>query len=412
MAGAIRFQGLGGRGGEDAIHIDLQRIGAVREGHGDMVPVRIGDRAGDGVAGAEGTKRQLVAGIEIQLFTAALPEGAVAFAEEMPLGAAQYLALGPQFNRKVRGAEVVGVGIGDRDSIVEAVEGQGLAIGGLAGDPGRAVDQRASVAAARGIGQRGPAPFVHPIGGHEVGHGLGRGRGNVRVIQAQIPGAIHRADAIAVAGAGGQARIAIAVGAGGGDLGKGGAACPLTALHPVASQAAPAAVGRGGPGQIDQSHSGCGNQTSGIRWWRGVEDRQGHTRRVRQATGVRRSQLKFIGVGAYPMILNDDQPRWPGGELLRMGVVVMVQEDDPTEAGRRNGAVLRVDCGPLIGDGLPRCDGGPIEGGLDGGRGRQASDRDLDGRSGALVRIVGDGQCDGEGLDRSRCIGMKWIGCS
>ena len=114
-----------------------------------------------------------------------------------------------------------------------------------------AVEQRASVAAARGIGQRGPTPFVHPIGGHEVEHGLGRGRGNVRVIQAQIPGAIHRADAVAVAGAGGQARIAMAVGAGGGDLGKGGAACPLTALHPVAGQAAPAAVGRGGPSQSD-----------------------------------------------------------------------------------------------------------------------------------------------------------------
>ena len=182
VARTIRFQGLGGRGGEDAIHIDLQRIGAVREGHGDMVPVRIGDRAGDGVAGGEGTKRQLVGGIEIQLFTAALPEGAVAFAEEMPLGTAQYRALGPQFNRKVRGAEVVGVGIGDRDGIVEAVEGQGLAIGGLAGDPGRAVEQRASVAAARGIGQRGPAPFVHCIGGHEVGRGRRRdGRGPIRL---------------------------------------------------------------------------------------------------------------------------------------------------------------------------------------------------------------------------------------
>ena len=70
----VGFQGLGGRGDQGTIHIDLQRIGAVRERHGDMVPVRIGDRAGEGVAGGEGAKRELVAGIEIELFTAALPE--------------------------------------------------------------------------------------------------------------------------------------------------------------------------------------------------------------------------------------------------------------------------------------------------------------------------------------------------
>ena len=108
VARTVRFQGLGGRGDQGAIHIDLERIGAVRERHGDMVPVRIGDRAGDGVAGGEGAKRELVAGIEIELFTAALPEGAVALAEEMPLGAAQHIALGPEFDRKVRRAEVEG----------------------------------------------------------------------------------------------------------------------------------------------------------------------------------------------------------------------------------------------------------------------------------------------------------------
>ena len=169
VARAVRFQGLRGRGDQGAIHIDPQRIGAVRERHGDMVPVRIGDRAGDGVAGGEGAERELVAGIEIELFTAALPGGAVALAEEMPLGAAHHIAFGPEFDRKVRGAEVVGRRIGDRHGIVDAIEGEGLAIGGLAGDPGGPVDQRAGVAGPRGIGQRGPAPFVHPIGRHEVG---------------------------------------------------------------------------------------------------------------------------------------------------------------------------------------------------------------------------------------------------
>ncbi len=113
-----------------------------------MVPVRIGDRAGDGVAGGEGPKRELVVGIEIELFTAALPEGAVALAEEMPLGAAQHVALGPEFDRKVRGAEVEGRRIGDGDGIVDAIEGEGLAIGGLTRDPGGPVDQRAGVAVA------------------------------------------------------------------------------------------------------------------------------------------------------------------------------------------------------------------------------------------------------------------------
>ena len=82
----VGFEGLGGRGDQGAVHIDPQRIGAVCERHGDMVPVRIGDRAGDGVAGGEGAKGQLIVRFEIEFFTAALPERAVALAEEMALG--------------------------------------------------------------------------------------------------------------------------------------------------------------------------------------------------------------------------------------------------------------------------------------------------------------------------------------
>ena len=173
MARIVCFQGLRRRGGQRAVHVELQRLGAVGERHGDMVPGRIGDRAGEGVAGAEGTEGQLVAGIEIELLTTQHPRGDGTRAEEMPLGAAQCGAFDPGFQREIGRAEVVGPGIGDRDGIVEAVEGQGLAIGGLASDPGGPVDQRAGVAAARGIGQRGPAPFVHPVGRHEVGHGRG-----------------------------------------------------------------------------------------------------------------------------------------------------------------------------------------------------------------------------------------------
>ena len=57
---AVGFQGLGGRGDQGAVHIDPQRIGAVRERHGDMMPVRIGDRAGDSIAGGEGAEGELV----------------------------------------------------------------------------------------------------------------------------------------------------------------------------------------------------------------------------------------------------------------------------------------------------------------------------------------------------------------
>ena len=70
----VGFEGLGGRGDQGAVHIHPQRIRAVRERHGDMVPVRIGDRAGDGVAGGEGAKGQLIVRFEIEFFTAALPE--------------------------------------------------------------------------------------------------------------------------------------------------------------------------------------------------------------------------------------------------------------------------------------------------------------------------------------------------
>ena len=141
----IRFQGLRGRGDQYPIHIDPERVGAVGERHGDMVPVRIGDRAGEGVAGTEGAEGQPVVRIEVEFFASGHPRRSRAFAEEMALAAAYHIALGPQFDRKVCGAEVIGGGIGNGDCIVDAVEGQGLAIGGLACDPEGAVDQRAGV---------------------------------------------------------------------------------------------------------------------------------------------------------------------------------------------------------------------------------------------------------------------------
>ena len=137
----VGFQGLRDRGDQGAVYIDPQGIRAVRERHGDMVPVRIGNRAGDSIAGSEGTKRELVAGIEIELFTTALPGGAVALAEEMPLGATQHVAFGPEFNRKIGRAEVEGRRIGDGDGIVDTIEGERLAIGRLARHPRRPVHQ-------------------------------------------------------------------------------------------------------------------------------------------------------------------------------------------------------------------------------------------------------------------------------
>ena len=145
MAHAVRFQGLRRRGDQRAIHIDPQRIGAVRERHGEMVPVRVGNRAGKGVAGAERPESQPVIGIEVELFAPALPEGAVALAEEMALAAGQNVPFGPEFNREIGGADVVGARIGHGDGIVDAIEGEGLAIGGLPGHPEGAVDQRANM---------------------------------------------------------------------------------------------------------------------------------------------------------------------------------------------------------------------------------------------------------------------------
>lgn len=179
VARAVRFQDLRRRGGQGAVHIELQRLGAVSEGHGNMVPCGVGNRARESVAGGEGAEGQLVIGLEIELLTAQHPCGGGTSAEEMSLGAAQHIALGPQFDGEVGGAEIVGAEIGDRDGIVEAVEGEGLAIGGLAGDPGGPIDQRAGVPAARGIGECGPAPFVHSVGRREVGHGRGRGRSGI-----------------------------------------------------------------------------------------------------------------------------------------------------------------------------------------------------------------------------------------
>ena len=166
----IRLQGLRGRGDQGAIHIHPECIGAVGEGHRHMVPVRVGDRAGKGVAGAVGAEGQPVVCIEVEFFASGHPRRSRAFAEEMALAATYHIALGPQFDRKVCGAEVIGGGIGNGDCIVDAVEGQGLAIGGLACDPEGAVDQCADVSGPRRIRQRGPAPFVHPIGGDQTGH--------------------------------------------------------------------------------------------------------------------------------------------------------------------------------------------------------------------------------------------------
>ena len=153
----------GRRGDQCAIHIDLERIGAVRERHGDMVPVRIGDRAGEGVAGTERAEGQLVVGLEVEFFTAHGPRGRRALAEEMPLAPAQDVAFGPEFNREIGGAEVIGRRIGDRDGIVDALKRQGLAIGGLARDPRGPVHQRSGMTGPGRIRHGRPAPLVHAI---------------------------------------------------------------------------------------------------------------------------------------------------------------------------------------------------------------------------------------------------------
>ena len=80
----------------------------------------------------------------------------------MPLTTTQHVAFDPEFNREIGGAEVVGAGIGKRHGIIHPVKRHRLAVGRLACHPEGAVDQRAGMACPGGIGQRGPAPFVHP----------------------------------------------------------------------------------------------------------------------------------------------------------------------------------------------------------------------------------------------------------
>ena len=203
MGCRICLQGFRRCGDQHAIHIHPERVGAIRERHGEMVPICVGDRAGDGVAGAEGAEGQPVVGIEVELFAPALPEGAVALAEEMALATTQGVTFGPEFNREIGSADVVGARIGNRDRIVDTVEGEGLAIGGLPGHPEGAVNQRANVSGPRGICQRGASPFIHAVGRHEAGTAApapARGRGNdAGVIYTRISAVIHGADAIAVA---------------------------------------------------------------------------------------------------------------------------------------------------------------------------------------------------------------------
>ena len=54
----------------------------------------------------------------------------------------QDIAFHPHFEGKIAGAHVERAGIGHRDGVVHAVEGQGLPIGGLARHPRRPVHQR------------------------------------------------------------------------------------------------------------------------------------------------------------------------------------------------------------------------------------------------------------------------------
>ena len=260
VARAIGFQGLRRRGPQDSIDIDVDEVRRVREGHGHMVPIRIGDRAGDGVAGAEGAEGQLVIGIKIELLTARHPGGGT-LAEEMALSSAQHVAFHPQLNREIGRAEVVGAGVRHRDGIIDTVEGQGRPIGGLAGDPGGPIDQGAGVPAPRGISQRRPASFVHAVGGHKGGDDQRRTRDGVRVVDAHIIRGIDGLHAVTVARAGGQARIVVAGGAGGGDLRKDGTAGSLTALHAIADDAH--IVGGGGPKQIDLTAAGRRGGESG-----------------------------------------------------------------------------------------------------------------------------------------------------
>ena len=85
VAHAIGFQGLRRRGDERPVHIEIEKVRRVDERHGHVMPVRIGNRVGEGVAGTVGAEGQPVIGFEIELLTAALPQCAVALADEMAL---------------------------------------------------------------------------------------------------------------------------------------------------------------------------------------------------------------------------------------------------------------------------------------------------------------------------------------
>ncbi len=93
----------------------------------------------------------------------------------------QDVALRPELERKVLRAEVEGARIGDRQLVVNAVERQRGAVGGLARDPGRAVNQRAGVAVAGQIRGGDAGPFSKGVGVHQAGGGGGGGAGNIGV---------------------------------------------------------------------------------------------------------------------------------------------------------------------------------------------------------------------------------------
>ena len=182
MGRRIRFQRPRGRGDQHPIHIHPQRVGAIRERHGHMVPVRVGNGPGERVTGVERPKGQLIASSEIEFFTARFPCRRGTLAHQVPLAAPQHVAFHPECHREIGGAEVVGARIGHRHGIVHPIKRYCLAIGGLACDPKGPVDQSPRMTRPRPIRQRRPTPFVHPQGRHQAGAPAppAGGRGDVR----------------------------------------------------------------------------------------------------------------------------------------------------------------------------------------------------------------------------------------